>query len=175
MYSTIAIILKKIAAGEGDEMVICYTKDFGKIAARAQGVKKEQAKLRGHLEPLSKSAIQLVLGKNGERLVYAELLDAYIGFRGELDLLFAAHYAAALVDASCMVGEPDANIFHLLEVGLSGLARKKPSGMALDEWANDFEQKLLAHLGYGGGADFSVSEQRPVARPDFARYNRGGR
>ena len=170
MYSTTTIIMKKITVGEGDEMVICYTKDFGKIPARVQGVKKEEAKLRGHVEPLSKSAIQFVLGKNGERLVYAELLDAHTGFRGELDCLFAAHYAAALVDSSCLAGEPDANIFYLLEKSLADLAEHKPHGAALEQWASDFERRLLAHLGYAGSADFSVLQQRPIARPDFARY-----
>ena len=174
MYSTIAIILKKITVGEGDELVICYTKEFGKIVARVQGVKKEEAKLRGHVEPLSKSAIQFVLGKNGERLIYAELLDAHRGFREALDCLFAAHYAAALVDSSCLVGEPDEQIFYLLEKSLAGLAEQKLHGAALDAWASHFEQTLLAHLGYAGSADFSVLQQRPIARPDFARYN-GGR
>ena len=53
MYTTEGIILKKIDVGEANALFTIYTKDYGKIRAVAQGVKKEGAKLQGHLEPLA--------------------------------------------------------------------------------------------------------------------------
>ena len=121
MYATRAVVLKKMAVGEADELVTLYTADFGKIRARAQGVKKEGAKLRGHLETLTISVIGFVLGKNGERLTHSRMIESFPRIRGDSERLAAACQMARIIDDACMEGERDERLWSILEQGLRGL------------------------------------------------------
>ena len=86
MYTTDAIVLKKIDVGEHDALYMLYTEGYGKMRAVAAGIKKPEAKLRGHLEPLSLSRIRFVTGKNRERIIGASLLNFWDGIRGDARL-----------------------------------------------------------------------------------------
>src|SRR3989344_6185851 len=98
MYFTLAIVLSSGAAGESDGLYSLYTKDFGKIRARAQGVKKVDAKLRGHLETLALSRVGFVQTRHGERLVYAEALEGFGAICSDIERMKTALYVAALLD-----------------------------------------------------------------------------
>lgn len=73
--TTDAIVLKKLDIGEHDILYALYTRDCGKVVARATGIRKNEAKLRGHLETLSLSAVRLITGRNGEKLIGATLIN----------------------------------------------------------------------------------------------------
>jgi len=113
MYTTEGIILKKEPYGEADFMVTILTKDFGKIKVMAQGVRKGAAKLKGHLEPLTHSAISFVIGKNFYRLTSAEAKNFFIGLRGSLDKLRFAFYIANLIDFNAFEEKGDFRLFDL--------------------------------------------------------------
>ena len=49
MHFTDGIILKKDQYREADFLITVLTKDFGKIRLAARGVRKQEAKLRGHI------------------------------------------------------------------------------------------------------------------------------
>lgn len=132
MYTTEGIILKKIDAGEADALFTIYTKDFGKMRALAKGIKKEGAKLKGHLEPLSFSAVSFVLGKNGERLTHAELMNSWRIARTNWERLRAAYVIASLVDQECLPGERDKKVWSLLLTYFR----------ALEEWSGSVEDLL---------------------------------
>ena len=154
IHTTQAIVLKKIPAGEADAVVVLYTSDFGKIRAYAQGVKKESAKLKGHVEPLSLSAIQFVIGTAGERLTYAQLLQSWPRTRDEFNRLSAAVYMMELVDRHCLVGQPDMSIWELLVTNLAMLNHE--STRDISHMTNEFEKDFLHALGYGDAKDMSV-------------------
>lgn len=144
--------MRKVGVGEADALYFIYTKDFGKIRARAQGVKKEGAKLKGHLEVLSHSSVGFVLGKNGERLTQAQIINSWPGIRNDLDKLKAALYAVGLVDKYCLVGEKDKKLWELLLESFKELEQKEFSR----DFLKRFEKHLLAALGYDGVSDFAV-------------------
>ncbi len=152
MYSTEGIILKKIDSGEADALFTLYTRDFGKIRARAQGVKKEGAKLKGHLEPLSLSSVSFVLGKNGERLTHASLINYWPSIRGDFEKLKSALEVAEYLDRCCFPGQKDEMVWSDF---LSGLNFLENSGRNLDreEFFGSFQKRLSASLGYGGELD----------------------
>lgn len=81
MYTTDAIILKKEPSGEADLLVTALTERFVRMRLVAQGARKVEAKLKGHLEPLSLSRLSFVAGKNNYRLVGAELLNFFPALR----------------------------------------------------------------------------------------------
>ena len=139
MYTTEGIILKKTDAGEAGALFTLYTRDFGKIRALAQGIKREGAKLKGHLEPLNLCRIGFVLGKNGERLTYAEMLNSWRGIRESLGKLEAALEAAALVDERCFPGEKDEGLWQML----LGHLRKIENEEKMDKDVPQFFAKQL--------------------------------
>ena len=113
MHSTEGIILKKDPYGEADLLVTILTKDFGKIKVMAQGVRKEAAKLKGHLELLAYSAISFVIGKNFYRLTSAEAKDFFLGLRGDFSKLRIAYYITNLIDSNAFEEKGDARLFRL--------------------------------------------------------------
>jgi len=113
MHSTEGIILKKEPYGEADLLITILTKDFGKIKVMAQGVRKETAKLKGHLEPLTHSAISFVIGKNFYRLTSAEAKNFFIGLKGSLDKLRFVFYIINLIDFNAFEEKGDGRLFDL--------------------------------------------------------------
>ena len=111
MYTTEGIILKKTDYGETDALFTLYTRDFGKMRALAQGVKKEGAKLKGHLEPPNLCRVGFVLGKNGERLTHAEVMISWPVIRINFEKIHTALGMAERIDAHCFPGEKDAMLW----------------------------------------------------------------
>lgn len=160
MHFTDAIALSKIPLGEADMLFFLYTKDFGKIRARAQGVKKPEAKLRGHLEAFNAARVGFIETRKGERLIYAEAIEVWPRIREDFDRTSAASYFTALLDHSTFPGERDGALWEHLYQGLRSLEENGPSS----ELYKNFEDGLLAKLGYGGAGDISILGL-PVARP----------
>ena len=103
MHFTDAIVLKRTDAGEAGLRVTLYTKEFGKINAWAQGVKKEGAKLRGHLETPSLVHVGFVSAGIGERLVHAALIRPWVGMRRDLPTIGTALRIADFLEAMVVV------------------------------------------------------------------------
>jgi len=59
-YLTDAIVLDKEDVGEMDSLIYLYTKDLGKVIAKAKSSRKITSKLGGHLEPLNLVKVRLV-------------------------------------------------------------------------------------------------------------------
>lgn len=145
--------MKKSNAAEADAFYIIYTKDFGKIRARAQGVKKEGAKLKGHLEVLSHSSVSFVLGKNGERLTQAQIINSWPEIRSDLDKIKTAQHLIELVDRNCLEGEKDEPLWKLLLESLIFLEKNDLGEEKLELLENEFEKRLSSCLGYGSSGE----------------------
>ena len=48
---------------EADSLITFYTKDFGKVGAKAKGAKRIVSKLSAHLEPLNFVLVRLIEGR----------------------------------------------------------------------------------------------------------------
>ncbi len=166
MYITQGIVLNKISVGEADAIFSIYTKDFGKIRAMAQGVKKEEAKLKGHLERFNMVDIAFVLGKSGERLTRASALNTWSRLRRDHQKNSTAFYITELVHKNCFEGQKDENLWELLKTSITALDEAEPGTDIhfYNSFLNSFEKKLLKLLGYGGSLDLTVLEMA-VARP----------
>jgi len=74
IYTTKAIVIKSLPAGEANKVYFLLTKDLGFIKASAQSVRLDRSKLKGHLEDLSEVSISLVKGKEWWRVTSVETL-----------------------------------------------------------------------------------------------------
>lgn len=100
MHITDAIILRKEELGEADLLITALTERFVNIRLVAQGARKVEAKLKGHLEPLSLSRLSFVAGRNNYRLVGAELLNFFANIKNDpLRLAMASEISRALDSA----------------------------------------------------------------------------
>ncbi len=77
-YQTTAIVLKREDIFEADRLYHLYTEDFGKIRAVAGSVRKNGAKLTGHLEPFSLIWVELMSKKGGDLFITTALSEANI-------------------------------------------------------------------------------------------------
>ena len=153
MYSTDGIVLKKTGADEANEFCVIYTKDFGKLKFLAQGVKKESAKLKGHLELYSLSQISFVLGKNGGRLIQARMLNFWPGLRQDLVKIKAARYLIELVEQNCLEGEKDEPLWRFFLDSLAFLEKKYFDKAELEKFRSELAGRLSVCLGYGGSIE----------------------
>lgn len=69
-YVTQAFVLDSEPSGEYNARVFLFTKELGRITARARSLRKMGSKLAGHLQPLMISTVRLV-EKNGFQVVDA--------------------------------------------------------------------------------------------------------
>lgn len=172
MYSTEGIILKKIDIGESDALFSIYTKDFGKIRAIAQGVKKESAKLKGHLEKLNLAETSFVEGKSGYRLTSAEAKNLFPRIRSNLPTLKAAFYCLEFYDKLVLEGEKDPKLWDLLNQSLIFLDKNYDSSPdKLQNFFGFFEKEFMGISGYGRHEKFGIAalardlSAKIIARP----------
>lgn len=57
---TKAFVLDKIPIGESDELITLYTKEYGKIRARAKSIRKITSKVSAHIQPLAFTYIRFM-------------------------------------------------------------------------------------------------------------------
>ncbi|MBI3442241.1 MAG: DNA repair protein RecO [Candidatus Sungbacteria bacterium] len=138
--------MNKTSYGEYDALYDIYTKEFGKIRGRAQSVKKEGAKLKGHLEPLSMVRVTFVLGKRGERLTHATMTRFWEGMRQNPEKLFAALRIAALMNERSFPGQKDAALWELLLESMLLLDEREFSEEVFRRFADRFAPFLGLHL-----------------------------
>lgn len=156
MYTTRGIVLRNKSAGEVGAAIIIYTKDFGKISAYAQGIKKEEAKLRGHLETLSLSHIGFVLGRSGERLVQASLINFWPSIREDFQKLSSAIHIANLIDKHCFPGQKDEFLWDIVIKSFEELENNNFLEKDHFIFLRSFEKRFLDVLGYAGEEDLRI-------------------
>lgn len=124
MQKYTAIILSSHDVGEYDRIYILYTREIGLVKAIGRGVRKQTAKLAGHLEPGTLSEVYVARSRGMGQITSAIALDNFENIKKDFEKLsevlkilrfFARHFSEE---------EKDERIFDLLaevltRVGLS--------------------------------------------------------
>ncbi len=97
-YSTEAIVLKRSDLGEADRLLTLFTPYKGKMRAVAKGTRRPTSKMAGHLELLSRSQLQLALGRNLDIVTQAEGRENFLHLRSEIWHMTCGFYLAELTD-----------------------------------------------------------------------------
>lgn len=144
LYKTEAIILKSWKFSEADRILTLYTPDHGKVRAIAKGVSRPKSKLRGHVEPLTHSALMLSHGTNLDLISQGQTINSFVGLRDNLWHTSCALYAAELVyrfTPDCLENRP---LFDLLASTLNTLCSVSDGEIII----RHFELHLLEICGY---------------------------
>ncbi|MEX2007951.1 MAG: DNA repair protein RecO [Candidatus Spechtbacterales bacterium] len=132
MYTTDAIILSSRPSGEADELISCYTKDFGKLAIKVKGAKKITTKQGNFLHSFALVRLSFVLGRGGAICSGVTDIENYPHTNRDL---YATGYVAAflaLCDTVCYDNQPDEALWQLLTKVLRE-AEEASSGNAQDK------------------------------------------
>lgn len=141
-YRTTGLILKATAFGEADRLLTILSPDHGIIRAIAPGARKHKSSLRGRCELFVVNDFFLITGRSLDRLTQVETQYSYQGLSQHLGKLAAGHYLAELALHLAGSGEPQPEIYHLLNEHLRRLEAIPPR-------TDHTNTQLLAQLNQG--------------------------
>ncbi len=142
-YNTEGVVLRRRNLGEADSIFTVFSPTHGKFDGVARGVRKPRSKMRGHLEPLTRSQFALAQGKSLDVFTQAETIAAFRAVRDDLDRLTLAIYACELVDRFTVDHAIQVEIYDLLVDFLEALNDNAPLTVG-----RYFELQILALTGY---------------------------
>ena len=170
-----AIVLRSHRLGETSKVVVCYTRDYGKVRLVAKGVRKGGGRLGAALEPFMVSGVVFYLRQERDLLFVsqAEVERELPELRRDVVRMAYAGVALELVDALVSEREPDPALFDLLEETLEQVATAPAPTLDVVLWG--FELSLASALGYTPELSRCVVVRRPATRRAVAsRPRRGG-
>jgi len=141
---TPAVVIRRARLKEADRVIIFFTRDLGKVAAVAKGVRKAKSKLAGHLETLTYTDLTLARGKNLDVIIGSQAINPQLSIRESLERTAHAMYFAELVYQFAPEGQANPGLFDLL-VGSLEVLGGHPSPEFVSRF---FELNLLKNLGY---------------------------
>lgn len=141
-YNTEGIILRYRDIGEYDRIYSVLTRDYGKVDAWAQGVRKPQSKLVAHLQPLYFCDFMFARGRRFDRVAQVRVQNRFGQLWIDLEKLSKGVYIAALADIVLRPGTREHSVFDLFFSTLT-LLEKGDGALELM-----FSIKLLRESGF---------------------------
>lgn len=149
-YRYTAIVLKKREVGETDRIYTFFTKEAGKVASIAKGVRKSEAKLASSLETGSKVEVMLVRTRGLGKIAGAVLEESFPHLRQNFEALRLMMEALISFDRLVEPEEEDQALYHFLEEYLRFMETLVREGREekLQLVTEAFFFKLCFYLGY---------------------------
>jgi DNA repair protein RecO (recombination protein O) len=98
VYTTDALILKRMDYGEADRILTLFTPGRGKIRAIAKGARRTTSRIAGHVELFTRSQLQLSAGRDLEIVTQGESQEHFPHLLTGLWHATTAYYLAELID-----------------------------------------------------------------------------
>lgn len=117
-YLTDAIILGREDLNEFDSRVDLYTKNHGRLKAKAKSIRKSTSKLAGHLEPLMLSRVRLV-DKNDILVVDSLAMDRFDFLRSSPKSFQSGLQLLGFFRQNILEGEQDLALWSWLKSALT--------------------------------------------------------
>lgn len=150
LYKTEGIIIKNSNLGEFDRLITVYSQDFGKLVVKGKAIRKNQAKLKGHLELFLCSHLMIAPGRGFDIVTGAETIESFSYLHQNLPNLLTAYYFSELLDKLIIGPEKDEQIWQLFLISFGQLNQKQE----IKPIVSNFEDRLLEILGYGQQKNF---------------------
>ena len=142
-YFTEGIVLSKEKRSDFDGVVNVYTKDFGRISAKAKGIFRPISKLSGHLEPLNLVNVR-VIEKNGFQITDALMVKKLLSPQAKTSINFYRQALGLLSFVSEMTFDfqPDIKLWQTILKTLEAINRKRTPSYSLILEALGFSPKF---------------------------------
>lgn len=146
LYRSDAFVLRTYKLGESDQIVVLFTRDFGKLRVVARRNRRGHSRTAGHYQPLTRLHV-IVYGRPTRSLYHTHSVDMAQTFRvlhEDFNLLSCGLYMTELIDVSTQERQPAPELFALFGEALEALAQTDRPPMVL----RHFEMSLLTLSGY---------------------------
>ena len=145
-YKTEGIIVKRRNFGEADRILTVFTGNYGKIQARAPGVRKITSRRSSHIELLNLTLLTLYKSSHSSLPIVteAQTQEEFSSIKNTLRKIGFAYYICELIDRLCAENQENRRVFFLVRDTLFRLA----SNIGGDSVIENFEDKLLVLLGF---------------------------
>ena len=149
LYRSDAFVLRTYKLGESDQIVVLFTRDFGKLRVVARRNRRGHSRTASHYQPLMRLHV-IAYGRPTRSLYHTHSVDIVRAFRvlhEDFTLLSCGLYMTELIDVSTQDRQPAPELFALFDEALGALAQSAPAPgppMVL----RHFEMSLLTFSGY---------------------------
>jgi DNA repair protein RecO (recombination protein O) len=144
VYRTEAVVLRRSDLGEADRILTLFARGYGKIRAVAKGVRKPTSRKAGHVELFTRVDLLLAQGRTLEVISQAQMLDAFVALRENLERATYASHFVEMIDAFTEESDQHDDLYDLLVSGLRWLC----ASVDLRRTARYYELCLLDAVGY---------------------------
>lgn len=145
-FKTEGFIIKRRNFGEADRILTIFSKHYGKMQARAPGVRKITSKRSPHIELLNLSVFTLYKSSRSTLSIVTEAstLKNFSDLKKDLKKIGFSFYICELLNSLCAENQENNKVFYLLKDTLVNLENFSSYDLLLDE----FEERLLTVLGF---------------------------
>lgn len=143
---TKAIVIKKTNVNEYDQMVTCYTEEFGTLRALARGICRPTSVQALHLDHLNLVEFELVYGRALPIITGAQVIDPSRVIKSSLARLAAAQFFVEVLDKISFENQRDPHLWQLLHNLLVSFNNTE-NEMLVNEFRS-YQKKFLEVLGY---------------------------
>lgn len=169
LYKAEAVVLRARDCGEGDKLLILYSREYGKIKVMAHGVTKPSSRKRGAVQSFTYTNFLIHRGRELDSVSQCEGVEMFSFLWGDLKKISYASYLAELVDALTPEGEPNEPLFFLLLTTLRLMADGD-----VELLTRAFEIKAAGFMGYRPVLEFCANCRGPSAGQLFFSPGAGG-
>jgi DNA repair protein RecO (recombination protein O) len=146
LYHSDAFVLRTYKLGERDQIVVFFTRDFGKIRAVARRSHSSRRPHASYYQPLM--LLRAILFGRPSRSLFrvnsVDVAQTYRGLHEDFGALRSGLYLTELLDVTTREHEPVPELFELFHATLDRLVVTPQSSLVLRQ----FELYLLMHIGY---------------------------
>lgn len=143
-FKTEGIIIKRRNSGEADRVITIFTKTYGKIQAKAMGVRRITSKRSSHLELLNLVQFNFYKGRVIPLVLETQTIENFELLKNDLTKIGFAFHMCELIDGLCADSQEQPAIFDLLHKTLQELSKSDDIVAVVHE----FEVELLTLLGF---------------------------
>lgn len=142
------VVIRKMEAGEHNQLVTLYTKELGKVKVLAKSAKKNTSKQAGHLDLFNLVEFMAVPGKNYQIITQAQSSENFLNIKSSFRKLMAGFFVLESFHRLVYEQEQDEVLWNFLIGQLSRLEKYSSEKKELEILLADFKKELLAVLGY---------------------------
>jgi DNA repair protein RecO (recombination protein O) len=146
LYESDAFVLRTYKLGESDQIVVFFTREFGKLRAVARRSRHPRRHTASYYQPLT--LLHAILFGRPSQALYrintVDIVDPFRPLREDFGYLRCGLYLTELVDVATREHEPVPELFLLFHLTLEQLSQTPHTAMLL----RLFELRLLTVIGY---------------------------
>jgi DNA repair protein RecO len=143
---TKAIIIKKQAANEHDQVVTCYCEETGATRAIARGIYRPKSVQSLHLDEFNLIEFEMIPGKIYPIIASAHAVQQYPVIKSSIKRIAAVNFFMEVLDRIMFENEKDEKLWEFL-TGLVGEFDRMPEAELMGAF-RAHQQKFLDVLGY---------------------------